>query len=99
MPRTSYFTTTEIYLHLEEWQNAGLTSEECKEVIDAIIDPSNNLDGYFSCKPTGFNGNWAIKTSAKMPHVIEEIIKIIDMQLYFKLAEKKIVNGWKERMK
>jgi hypothetical protein len=50
MPKTRYFTSTEIFLELEDWYNAGLTSEECKEAIELMVDPNSFIKNHFQIR-------------------------------------------------
>jgi hypothetical protein len=95
MPKTRYFTSTEIFLELEDWYNAGLTSEVCKEVIESMIDPNSFINEHFHCRSMGYNGNWVISTKSKNPDRINAIIEAIDLQLLFKSYENKLVNSLK----
>jgi hypothetical protein len=92
MPKTRYFTTTEIFLELEDWYNAGLTSEVCKEVIESMVDPNSFTDDHFRCRSMGYNGNWVISTKAKNPGRINEIIEAIYIQFIFKFYEYNLIN-------
>jgi hypothetical protein len=64
-----------------------LSSSETKQIIEGIEDPT--LRGLnFRCEPTGCNGNWSIEVHTKNPEWIEEIIGIIEANLFFALREK-----------
>jgi hypothetical protein len=95
MPKTRYFTSTEIFLELEDWYNAGLTSEACKEEIERMVDPNSFIKDHFSCQPMGINGNWVISTKTNNPGKINEIVEAIDLQLFLKLAQKNFANSYK----
>lgn len=62
MNNPNYFTTTRIWLHLEEFHNRGLTPERSKQIIEALPDPGSAVRS-LHCEPMHVNNNWVIETS------------------------------------
>jgi hypothetical protein len=59
--RLIYNVSTRLWLSLEDYHNAGLTSEQTKEIIERLYDPV--LSGTrLRCSPMGINGNWIVET-------------------------------------
>lgn len=56
----NYHTTTNIWLHLEDFYNKGLTPEKAKELIESIKDPCA-INSYLKCHPMGINHNWIVE--------------------------------------
>jgi hypothetical protein len=81
-PRINYHTTVNLWLHCEDFQNAGYTSEQIKNVIEKHND-YNGLP--FRCRPIGINGNWIIETIAHDPFQHEVIVNELTHAI---LAEK-----------
>lgn len=90
----SYFVTSEIWLHLEEYYNKGLTSEEAKEVIESITNPFQHY-GYstadkLQCELMGVNGNWIVKICTRKASSIQFIVDTIEARLQLFLDKKKV---------
>lgn len=85
--RLSYYTRTEISLHLEDYHNAGLTPAETKEIIESIRDPFGFSKFY--CWPGGINQNWSIKTDTSNPAFIEDIVFEIQIALDHAIQKRK----------
>lgn len=47
----TYNTTTILWLHLEDWHNAGLTPEETRDAIESVWNVNY-------CKQQHINNNW-----------------------------------------
>lgn len=85
MPRLGYTTSTRVWLHLEDYYNAGLTPEEAKGVIEGLR-PSE-FSGYFYCEPSGVNGNWNIDVPSR--YSAAYVVLLITEALDRRLEEKK----------
>jgi len=75
MRRLDYHTSIQIWLSLEDYHNAGMTSWQTKNVIESIRDPylpNTNLH----CEPAGLNGNWIVRTWAPMS-AVDEVVEDI----------------------
>jgi hypothetical protein len=72
-----YHTTTEIWLHLEDYYNAGVTPQQAKEVIESIADGAGRL----TCRPSHCNGNWIVQTLYTSSNCIEAIVADIQNKL------------------
>ena len=83
--KINYHTSTEIWLSLEDYHNAGLTSKETKEVIESIAVEGRHL----YCMPGGVNQNWNINVRTKDPLSIKLIVLAIQDALENALAAKK----------
>jgi hypothetical protein len=57
--RINYHLSTNIWLHLEDFYNNGLTPEEAKKAIETVKDYTGS---YLHCESSGFNGNWTVDT-------------------------------------
>lgn len=83
--KINYSTSINIWLHLEDYYNAGMSPEKAREVIESIVDPSQR-GGYSSasklrCSPMGLNGNWIVKSFAMTDYEIENIVSTIEWHL------------------
>ena len=91
MIKLSYYTTTNINLHLEDYHNKGITPERSKELIESIVEPIQYC-GYSSafklhCTPTGINHNWSVETSARSKEDVEYVVLLIVRKLDRELLE------------
>lgn len=82
--RVNYHTSTTVWLHLEDYYNAGITPEEAKEIIEDFSDLAGN---YLWCEPSGYNGNWHINVREGVDVVA--LIVAIEMRLEGRLLRKK----------
>lgn len=99
----NYYIIPSINLSLEDFHNAGLTSQETKDVIESITIPyhlqyycksSNNT---LRCERTGINNNWCIVNfPSNNPDEISEIVTIITERLKIKLIDKCILKMTKD---
>jgi len=81
-----YYVRTEVFLSLEEFNNAGLTEKDCKEVIERFQDPGGamNLD----CYTTHINDNLKFTTWLTDPEDVHDLVQFIKLALLDKLKEK-----------
>ena len=79
--RANYHTTTSIWLSLEDFHNAGLTSEQTKEAIEKMEDPLAGHNIKLKCRPMGINGNWIVETQAKHPDDADWVVSLIEARL------------------
>jgi len=83
----NYHTDRRIWLSLEDYHNAGISSERSKEIIESIKDPvscscwPHNL----SCSSMGINGNWIVSSSAMTNSEIDYVVGAIVDSLYEEL--------------
>lgn len=62
--KINYHRTSELWLSLEAFYNAGYTPEQLKRVIEATPD----IGGYgLRCEPAALNENWIVKTYSNDP--------------------------------
>jgi hypothetical protein len=75
--RMDYHTTTQLWLSLEDFHNAGMTPDQTRAVIERISDPYGPANVRLSCDPMGVNSNWIVRTfaSTKNAHVVAEEIQ------------------------
>lgn len=84
-------TDRRIWLSLEDFYNAGISSEKSKEIIESIKDPIND-SGWprnLSCSPMGINGNWIVQSSAMTDLEIEQVVWLIEDRPFEELRSKK----------
>jgi hypothetical protein len=62
----NYFTTTRIWLHLQDFYNRGMTPERAKEVIEQIPDPGSHL-----------NRNWIVETALNEQTAVVDLVREI----------------------
>ena len=89
-----YFVTSELWLSLEDYTNAGLTSGQIREIIENITEPFQK-NGYDSghkltCRPMMINGNWIVSTISTDTREFEIIVGLIEARLVRALEVKKI---------
>lgn len=78
--RINYHTTCELWLHLEDYTNAGLEQKRMIKIINAMPDiGSATLN--LSCTPMGVNSNLIVRTSATKPDAHVEIVADIEVAL------------------
>jgi hypothetical protein len=87
MRTLNYFTTSSVWLSLESYHNAGLSSEETKTVIERIPDPGSSTS-YLRCEPSGLNGNWVVQTNLRSGLAINSLVARIYTQLEIALEKK-----------
>ena len=80
-----YSTSTVIWLHLEDYHNAGLSSAETRKIIEGLADPIQRY-GYssdikLSCFPMGLSGNWKVSGNAVTQSEVERTVEIIRLSL------------------
>jgi hypothetical protein len=90
MRKVGCHTKTKIVLSLEDYYNAGLSSEEVKNAIEKIRDPFSSCGNLF-CERIGFNYNYSIDVWTNNPDKIEYIIDTIHFRLECLLEEKAMV--------
>lgn len=87
-----YFTTTEIWIHLEDYYNKGLEPEKAKEIIESIVNPFQGAcyssTDTLQCEPMRINRNWIVKTQTNNPERIREIVEIIEHEIKKFMGEK-----------
>ena len=77
-----YYLSTNISLSLEDYYNDGLTPEEAKEVIENISDTQcGGWPSHLSCRPSGINRNWTVRTLLMHPQDIRDIVIGIQVAL------------------
>lgn len=79
----NFFTSTLIWLHLEDYYNAGITSLEAKKIIENLRDFNNT---YIICENSGINGNWIVGTSSNNKNDHLTLVKEIQWALESFLA-------------
>lgn len=87
----NYFTTTEIWLSLEDYYNQGLPPEKAKEIIERIRNPYGS-NTYLSCEKSGLNDNWIVRTFAKTPEQIRNVVYLIELDLIHYLNSQRKTN-------
>jgi len=96
MLRIDYHTDMRIWLSLEDYYNAGLTSERTKEIIESITDPTQC--GIYSskyklhCESSYLEGSWIVTSGAVNKYDVEEIVSNIKCLLDIELSLLKISN-------
>lgn len=85
-PRISYFSTSSLWLHLEDFTNLGITPEQAEQVIRSIPDPGSSTLN-LSCEPMRINHNWIVRTMSCQPGDHEYIVATIESRLRMLLAE------------
>ena len=93
MINLSYYTSGVIHLSLEDYYNAGMTSEEAKEIIEEIPDDlsgHSNLGLCLHCERQFINSNWNVHTRYAFPDEIEVIVCEIRLALGQALARKEV---------
>lgn len=80
MRNLRYFTTTNIWLSLEDYHNAGLTSKQTKAIIEETPDPFS-MHSRLTCRSAGVNGNWIVSTNAKRNKDIRYVVDLIEKRL------------------
>lgn len=79
-----YWASSQLWLSLESFHNAGLTPEQTKAAIEKIPDPGSTL--MLRCEPMGINGNWIVRTGCNDPRDHREIVIEITDRLNSLLA-------------
>lgn len=80
--KIDYHTTTNIWLSLEDYSNAGLTQEKIIDIIKKISDPYSSLN--LRAKPMGLNNNLIVESSCpsdKAYEIVSEIVSEIELEL------------------
>jgi hypothetical protein len=77
-----YHTTTEIWLSLESYYNRGMTPKWAGEVIERVHDHPGR---YLTCEPSGFNGNWIVRTMWTNPEDVRQVVRDIERALDLEL--------------
>lgn len=88
LERLDYWVSSNLWLHLEGFFNAGLNADQCRAVIEAMPDPyseSCNL----SCRPMGVNGNWIVETRATSRQELADVVERIAAALRVALASER----------
>lgn len=62
MRKLTYYTRAEISLHLEDYHNAGLTTEETRAAIESLPNPGSNIS--VTIRQSGINSNWIVTISS-----------------------------------
>lgn len=95
--KVEYYTSTYIHLSLEDYHNAGITSERSKEIIESIINPFQyyclSTEDKLRCEPAGFNNNWKVHTNETHPGRIQHIVDLIEDALRRELNLAPMVDG------
>ena len=86
-PALSYSIYTRVNLSLEDFHYAGLTSEETKEVIQRLPNPTS-ANCKLRCEPTGINRNWSITLYTSDAYLIDWTVEMIDIALRHELEKK-----------
>ena len=78
--KLGYYTTSVLHLSLEDYHNAGLTSEQTKEIIESMSDPGfSNIR--LRCTPGGVNSNWNVTTVLTHPEDLSTLVQSIEYHL------------------
>lgn len=89
-----YHTTTDIWLHLEEYYNKGLSPEEAKEIIEGIVEPFQfyiiSTGNTLRTKPMGINGNLIVESNAREPQEVRHVVALIEDAIRSKMFGKSI---------
>ena len=85
MIKLDYYTTSVIHLSLEGYHNAGLSKDETKAAIEAIVYPFQAC-GYSTgsklwCEPSGINSNWNVRVLTTNPGEIAYVVDLIHERL------------------
>lgn len=87
----NYNTDMRIWLHLEDYHNAGLTQQQTKEIIEKIIQPFQGA--YYSstmtlhCQWMGLNGNLIVTGGINTEAQAEVVVYLIQRKLDLALKE------------
>lgn len=81
-----YRVTSQIWLSLERFYAAGMTSEETRDTIEGLGDPYSPGTKLL-CSDAGYNGNWKVETSALSSSQIADVAGRIENALELKLRE------------
>ncbi len=76
----SWFTTTRIWLHLEPYTNAGLSSERATAILREMPDPGNGTLS-LRVQSMGVNRNLIVETSLVDSHEIRDLVGQIEQRL------------------
>ncbi len=76
----TYYTTTRIWLSLEQYTNKGLTQEQMKEIISDINDRGSS-SSKLRVTESGLNGNLIVETFCVNPDSIDLIVSFIRNKL------------------
>jgi len=91
MKTLNYNVTGVIHLSLEDYYNAGMTSEEAKEIIEKIPDSLSGITNFpdnLHCERQFINGNWNVHTKYTHPADIEVMVYEIRFALGKAMASK-----------
>lgn len=86
MRTLNYYNRTVVALSTEDYQNAGLTRDEIKDVIKAERDPYSGHRLY--PEPSGLNGNWEF--GIVDCYDSEDVVRSIQYQLERLLGKKNV---------
>ena len=84
-PSLAYHRTSEIHLFLADYYNQGITPEQVKDTIESMPEPKQYY-GWSSacrltCRPSGINHNWTVRTTMTDPQGIEDLVNSIEWRL------------------
>jgi hypothetical protein len=80
MSTLRYFTSINIWLHLEDYYRAGLTPEQAKEIIEKIVDPFSACQT-LTCEPSMLNRNWIVHSRCRNDQQAQELAELIDRNI------------------
>jgi hypothetical protein len=80
MSTLRYFTSINIWLHLEDYYRAGLTPEQAKDIIEKIVDPFSGCQT-LTCEPSMLNRNWIVHSRCRNDQQAQELAALINRNI------------------
>jgi hypothetical protein len=95
--KISYHASTILWLSLEAYHNEGIPPWRTRQLIEQITDPGSCTGAKLRCEAQGINHNWNVRTAARHPDTLLEIVSRIEMELGIELdmieLSNKLKNG------